>query len=127
MPPGWRDDTLVTLTAPGAGMNLTVSRDTLTGDLLSWSRAQENALAAARPAGYRAISLEKVTLGAHAAVVAERELVDGNKAPLVQVQAFVDLGGEVVIVTATARRPERTAATAAVSGVVTSLSHGARA
>jgi hypothetical protein len=121
-PAGWRDDTLVTLTAPGAALNLTVSRDALGGDLLAWSRAQENALAAQRPTGYRAVSLEKVTIGAHAAVVAERELVDGNKAPLVQRQAFVALGGEVIIVTATARRSERAAAHAAVDTLVASLS-----
>ena len=126
VPPGWRDDTLVTLTAPGAGLNLTVSRDVLAGDLLAWARAQENALAAQRPAGYRAVSLEKVVIGDHAAVVAERELGDGNKAPLVQRQAFVSVGGEVVIVTATARRAERAAAAAAVDGVVSSLVIGAR-
>jgi hypothetical protein len=126
MPAGWRDDTLVTLTAPGAGLNLTVSRDVLAGDLLAWARAQENAIAAARPAGYRAVSLEKATMGPHAAVVAERELVDGSKAPLIQRQAFVAAGGEVVIVTATARRAERAAAVDAVAGLVSSLSFGVR-
>lgn len=126
VPAGWRDDTLVTLTAPGAGLNLTVSRDALAGDLLSWARAQESALAAQRPAGYRAVSLEKVVIGDHTAVVAERELVDGNKAPLFQRQAFVAAGSEVVIVTATARRAERAAAAAAVDGLVSSLVVGAR-
>ena len=125
-PAGWRDDTLVTLTAPGAALNLTVARDALAGDLLGWARAQENAIAAQRPAGYRAVSLETTAIGGHAAVVVERELVDGNKAPLVQRQAFVAAGGEVVIVTATARRAERAAAAAAVDGLVSSLVVGAR-
>lgn len=126
VPAGWRDDTLVTLTAPGAGLNLTVSRDALAGDLLAWARAQENAIAAQRPAGYRAVSLEKTAIGPHTAVVAERELVDGGKAPLVQRQAFVAAGGEVVIVTATARRAERAAAVAAVDTLVSTLVVGAR-
>jgi hypothetical protein len=126
VPAGWRDDTLVTLTAPGAGLNLTVSRDALAGDLLAWARTQENALAAQRPAGYRAVSLEQVVIGGRTAVVAERELGDGAKAPLVQRQGFVEVGGEVVIVTGTARRAERAAAAAAVDGLIASLVVGAR-
>jgi hypothetical protein len=91
---------------------------------MAWARAQKSALAAQRPAGYRAVSLEKVTIGPHAAVVAERELVDGSKAPLVQRQAFVALGGEVIIVTAIARRGARAAAIAPVDDVVSSLVSG---
>jgi hypothetical protein len=125
-PPGWRDDTLVTFTAPDASMNVTVSSEPLAGDLSTWARAQEAALAAQRPKGYRPISLDKTTIGTHVAVVADRELGEPSRGPLFQRQAFVALGGDVVIVTATASRADRERAIDAVALVVSSLSIGAR-
>ncbi len=125
-PPGWRDDTLVTLTAPGASTNITVSCEPLASDLLAWAREQEAAIAAARPQGYRAVSLERTTVGPHTAVVADRELVDAARRPLFQRQVFVSLGGDVVIATVTAARGERDHAIDAVARVVSSLSLGAR-
>ncbi len=125
-PPGWRDDTLITLTAPGAALNVTLSCEPLAGDLAGFAQAQEAALAAQRPPGYRALALESVTLGAHDAVVADRELAGAGRAPLFQRQAFVALGGEVVVVTATSARPDRARAIDAVTHIVSSLSIGAR-
>lgn len=128
MPAGWRDDTLVTLTAPGAACNLTLTRDTPGGatvDVMAYARQQENAVAAQRPTGYRAVALDKVTIGGVVAVVAERELLDARKQPLVQRQAFVGHGKDVVIVTATAARAERARAVTALDDVVASLTFGA--
>jgi len=121
-PAGWRDDTLVTLTGPGATMNLTVSQDTLSGPVDAYARAQEAAVAAQRLAGYRAQAPQKVRVGTVDAVVCERELHDARGQPLVQRQAFVVVvAGTVVIVTATARATDKAAASAALDGVVSSL------
>ena len=122
-PAGWRDDTLVTLTAPGAAMNLTVSQDTLPGSqtVEAYARAQEAAVASQRLAGYRAIAPHTVRIGSVDAVVCERELNDARGQPLVQRQAFVVVGTTVAIVTATARAADKVAASAALDRVVASL------
>jgi hypothetical protein len=125
-PPGWRDDTLITLTAPGAALNVTLSCEPGVDDLSAFAKAQEAALAAQRPPGYRALALEPVALGAHDAVVADRELAGAGRAPLFQRQAFVALGGDVVVVTATSSRSDRESAVDAVARIVSSLSIGAR-
>jgi hypothetical protein len=122
-PAGWRDDTLVTLTAPGAAMNLTVSQDTLPGSqtVEAYARAQEAAVASQRLAGYRAIAPHTVRIGSVDAVVCERELKDARGQSLVQRQAFVVVGAAVAIVTATARAADQVAAGAALDSVVASL------
>lgn len=112
----------MTLTGPGATMNLTVSQDSLAGTVDAYARAQEAAVASQRLAGYRAQAPQKVRVGSVDAVVCERELNDARGQPLVQRQAFVVVvAGTVVIVTATARATDKAAASAALDGVVSSL------
>ncbi len=77
-PAGWTDDTLVTLTAPGASMNLTVAKDRLVGPLAAYAKAQEAAVAAQRLAGYLASAPTTTRAGAVDAIIYERQLQDGG-------------------------------------------------
>ncbi len=122
-PAGWTDDTLVTLTAPGASMNLTVAKDRLVGPLAAYAKAQEAAVAAQRLAGYLASAPTTTRAGAVDAIIYERQLQDGGGEALLQLQGFADVGGgTVVIVTATGAKAARTALYTSLSALLTSLS-----
>ena len=122
-PKGWADDTLVTLTAPGATMNLTVARDRHTGYLMAYAAAQEAAVAAQRLAGYQGQAPAAAHFGDVDAVVCERALQDRGGRALLQLQAFAAVGGDhIVVVTATGAKAGRAALHTTLSEVLGSLS-----
>lgn len=121
-PVGLHDDTLLTFSAPDGGWNLTVARDALTGPLAAYARAQEQTLAARRPAGYKTSPPREEVANGRKTVVVDRTLHDPRGKPLTQRQVFVGAGVDVVVivtVTATGASVER--AHAAALALVTSL------
>jgi hypothetical protein len=112
-------------------MNLTVTRDRLSGSLDAYAKAQEAAVAAQRVPGYKAQPMSTERHGAVDVVVCERQLSDGKGNALVQLQAFAAVGGkgtgtgtgtEIVLVTATGAKATRSALHDALRSVLASLS-----
>jgi hypothetical protein len=124
LPAGVVDDTLLAFKAPSAAFSLTVGRDLLGGQTLeAWARAQEQAMAAQKLAGYvgespRSLEAPEGTK----AVVVDRRFTDGAGLKLFQRQAFVAVGAAVVVVvTGAARDPATEQAKKAVVDVVATL------
>ena len=120
LPQGFDDDSVLTFSHAGV-VSLTVTKDSLTGTVEAYARAQEQAFAQTKQKNYKA-DAPKAEAGA---VVVDRAFDDASGF-VVQRQAFKQGGkGVVVVVTGTARAAHADKAKKAVVDVVQSLKVGA--